>query len=93
MKTVAGGLAVLALVLGASGCEPSALRNVSDECEVDRVCGVYTGVNCRSEVDGAYYYVESATGTIVATCGGACMAPSPGQCEKCAPSDWGCSAP
>lgn len=62
-------------------------------CSRDKTCGNLTGVDCGSAVDGPYYYVETITGRVVETCGGACMAgpdPDRGLCVECPPRAWTC---
>jgi hypothetical protein len=90
--------ATLGLLLAGGGCGKAEdgylnLLALPEECEVDRRCAGLVGVNCRSEVDGPYYYVEGLTGRIVATCGGACMLgpqPEQGLCVECPPKEWTC---
>jgi hypothetical protein len=91
-------VAALGLLLAGTGCGKAEdgylnLLALSDGCEFDARCGDLVGVNCRSEVDGPYYYVEGLTGRIVATCGGACMLgpqPERGLCVECPPKEWTC---
>jgi hypothetical protein len=69
------------------------LSALPDNCRVDKTCGNLVGVDCHSEVDGPYYYVEERTGRVVETCGGACMGgpkPDQGLCVQCPPQEWTC---
>ncbi|MFY0527887.1 hypothetical protein ACN28I_33630 [Archangium gephyra] len=69
------------------------MLSLPDGCSPDKTCGNLTGVDCRSAVDGPYYYVETSTGRVVETCGGACMAgpdPDRGLCMECPPRAWTC---
>lgn len=58
-----------------------------ERCQLERVCGDLAGINCDSEVDGPYDYVESDTLDLVSECGGACMG---APCSDCPPDDWTC---
>ncbi len=64
-----------------------------EECTVDRSCGGMLAIDCKQAVDGPYYYVEAASGRVVATCGGACLSgpqPEEGICVECPPKEWSC---
>ncbi|WP_375768602.1 hypothetical protein NR798_44140 [Archangium gephyra] len=67
--------------------------SLPEGCSPDKTCGALTGVDCGSAVDGPYYYVETDTGRVVETCGGACMGgprPDEGLCVECPPRQWTC---
>jgi hypothetical protein len=69
------------------------LSALPEKCEVDKTCGNLVGVNCQSEVDGPYYYVEQDTNRVIETCGGACKGgpkPDQGLCVECPPREWTC---
>lgn len=69
------------------------LEHLPAHCVVAATCGDMVGVDCDSDVDGPYYYVEKPTGRILEYCGGACMAPEPGSpyCRHCPPPGWSCN--
>ncbi|PTL83250.1 hypothetical protein [Vitiosangium sp. GDMCC 1.1324] len=88
-----GGLGTWGPAPEESGQNHLDLHALPEHCEVDKTCGNLVGVNCRSEVDGPYYYVEQGTNRIVETCGGACMGgprPEEGLCVECPPKAWSC---
>ena len=57
------------------------------DCRLERSCGDLVGVDCKSAVDGPYYYARRSDLEKVATCGGACMG---GRCTDCPPKAWTC---
>lgn len=71
-----------------SGCSKNINpKKYGNNCRVERTCGNIVGIDCQSNLDGPYYYVDSDSGDIISTCGGACMG---GQCTNCPPSGWDC---
>ena len=85
----------LGLFLAGGGCGDGSdhlnLLDLPDGCEVHKTCGALVGVDCKSELDGPYYYVEGLTGRIVEVCGGACWrGGADGRCQQCPPKEWTC---
>lgn len=58
--------------------------------EIVGTCNGLTAINCKAEVDGPYYYVNTNTGAVVATCGGACDRAGGCQPGTCPPKEWTC---
>jgi hypothetical protein len=58
-----------------------------DDCKFVQECGEMVLVDCNSAADGPAYYIDQKSGTILSTCGGACMG---GHCTKCPPPGWSC---
>ena len=96
--------AVLGMLLAGSGCGPVSFDEIEPGdhisllspprgCETARSCGGLVQLNCRVEVDGPYFYVETLTGRVVSSCGEACAAveprPEEGRCA-CPPQAWAC---
>lgn len=64
------------------------LNLLPPDCNIEKTCGDLVGIDCKSEVDGPYYYVEKSTGKIISSCGGICD--SPNGCSNCPPKEWDC---
>jgi hypothetical protein len=62
----------------------------SGQCKKTHTCGDLAFINCGIEVDGAGYYIDSASGDVLEICGGACMIPSETRCVACPPPEWTC---
>ncbi len=60
--------------------------------EIVSTCNGLTVINCKSEVDGPLYYVNSKTGTVVAKCGGVCDRAGGCQTGTCPPKEWTCES-
>lgn len=58
-------------------------------CGVVGTCNDLVAINCRAEVDGPFYYVNSRSGEIVGRCGGECDRPE-GCPTLCPPKEWTC---
>ena len=56
-------------------------------CEVKGWCGDLVAIDCQSEVDGPYYYVDISNDEIVGECGGFCDR-AEGCPTQCPPSQW-----
>lgn len=87
-------IAVVALVISAIKLYPSDINDGIDPkvygsvCKLDRICNGIAGINCNSEVDGPYYYVDQRTKVIMEECGGRCMTTN---CTNCPPKEWTCN--
>lgn len=66
---------------------PLDAKRLGVSCEIDRACGNLVGIDCKSRVDGPYYYINKENSQIVSVCGGACMT---GECTNCPPKEWSC---
>lgn len=64
------------------------LKQLPVNCSIQKTCGELVGIDCMSEVDGPYYYVEKSTGRIISSCGGICDTPN--GCSNCPPKEWSC---
>ena len=89
MKRIFVLLSLIGILL-ISGCSNIDPKNYGNDCIVERTCGNMVGIDCHSNVDGPYYYVEKESGDIISSCGGACMS-QPEYCkENCPPKEWTC---
>ena len=62
------------------------VKSLGLSCEVERTCNGIIGVDCNSDVDGPYYYIDEKTGQIISKCGGYCEV----GCTNCPPKEWSC---
>lgn len=61
------------------------------DCKVQNKCGDMVMINCKAEVDGPIYYVNTSVDKIVGYCGGYCFGPKDDKyCRKCPPTEWTC---
>lgn len=58
-------------------------QSLGADCRLDRSCNGLIGIDCNQAADGPYYYIAEQSKEVVATCGGALMAPG-GPVEQCA---------
>lgn len=69
-------------------------KKYGQSCEVARICDSVIGINCNSEIDGPYYYVNKNSGEILSKCGGYCLTADQEQikiCQtKCPAEEWNC---
>jgi len=56
-------------------------------CKLVQECADQVLIDCNSAADGPAYYIDKKAGTVLATCGGACMG---GHCTNCPPKGWTC---
>jgi hypothetical protein len=75
---------ILLLILGCNKIDP---KKYGNNCRIERTCGDMIGIDCQSNLDGPYYYIDGNSGNIISTCGGACMG---GTCTNCPPTGWNC---
>jgi hypothetical protein len=62
-------------------------------CGTPLMCNYVVSIDCGSAVDGPRNYYNNLTGEVIMYCGGACMAPVPGDprnCTACPPPQWTC---
>lgn len=63
-------------------------------CAVPLKCDEVVVIDCGSATDGPRNYYNNLTGEVIMFCGGACLAPQPGDpksCGACPPLEWHCT--
>ncbi len=67
-------------------------KDYGSNCELVSRCNDIVSIDCGSNVDGPFYYVNSSNGEILEYCGRYCMTDSEEHCQNCPPREWICKS-